>query len=119
MCIILMTCLIHNCTDSSSKLFNTPPAMSVLMNRVAPNAASNWEKIGISLEIPYSDIKTISRNKTADAVLCLAEVFDMWKKRGSPPYTWTTIISVLNAKIVGEVQLAKELEEWIQNSKIL
>ena len=31
----------------------------------------------------------------------------MWKKRGSPPYTWTTIIGVLKAEIVGEVQLAK------------
>ena len=28
-------------------------------------------------------------------------------------YTWATIIDTLRAPIVGEVQLAHELEEWI------
>ena len=60
----------------------------------------------------------ISRN-TDDivGVLRLAEVFDVWKKNGSPPYTWTTIIDALRAPLVGQVQLAKEVEEWVIESK--
>ena len=90
--------------------------MSDLMNRVATKVTDNWEKIGILLDVPYSDIKTISRN-TDDIVLRLAEVFDVWKKNGSPPYTWTTIIDALRAPLVGQVQLAKEVEEWVIESK--
>ena len=51
-----------------------------------------------------SDLGRISKEKDT-ITMRLAEVFDLWQKRGSPPYTWTTIIGVLKAELVGEVQL--------------
>ena len=37
----------------------------------------------------------------------------MWKRRGSPPYTWRTIIGVLRTVGVAEVRLSEELTSWI------
>ena len=51
-----------------------------------------------------------------DPVRCLADIFDVWQRNGSPPYTWATIIDALRAPIVGEVRLARELEEWVIHS---
>ena len=99
---------VYNTTD----IFERPPTLFDLMSKVAAKIANKWEKIGILLGIPYSDIETISRSKD-DVVICLAEVFDTWRRSGYPPYTWATIINVLGAELMGEVQLAKEVEQWV------
>ena len=99
-----------------SELLNRPPALPDLMNSVAAKVACKWEAIGMLLHASISDLGRISREK--DTILMrLAEVFDLWQKRGSPPYTWTTIINALRAPLVGEVQLAKEVEEWVMKLK--
>ena len=51
-----------------------------------------------------------------DSLDCFAEVFDLWERRGSPPFTWATNIDALRADIVGEVQLAYELEQWVMGT---
>ena len=43
-------------------------------------------------------------------------MFDLWERRGSPPFTWATNIDALRADIVGEVQLAYELEQWVMST---
>ena len=116
--------MLNGSTDSPSQkverleLLKGQPTSSDLMKRVAPRVASKWEKIGLLLDINYSEIEIISRNK-GDAILCFMTVCEKWRKSGSSSYTWATIIDdILKAEAVGEVQLAKELEEWvIQNSK--
>ena len=71
----------------------------------------------MQLNISHDRIKSISNSHPHDAILCYAEVFDVWRKSGSPPYTWATIIDALKAPIVGEYQLANELQEWLANLK--
>ena len=96
------------------KPLNSPPEMNDLLNKVAEKTRDSWEKIGLQLQIDHGRIKSISR--TQDPILCFAEVFDVWRKSGSPPYTWATIIDALRAPIVGEQQLAHELVEWLTHS---
>ena len=36
-------------------------------------------------------------------------MFDLWERKGSPPYTWATNIDALRADIVGEDYCALEL----------
>ena len=66
--------------------------------------------MGLLLNIPMDQLNAIT---ATDPIDCYAEVFNWWQRNGSPPYTWATIIDALRAPIVGEVQLAHELEEWI------
>ena len=91
-----------------------PPEYYTLLNKVAVGAvADKWKKIGLLLDIPIGQLNSVT---TTDPILCYAEIFNWWRKNGSPPYTWATIIDVLRAPIVGEVQLAHELEEWVIHS---
>ena len=92
-----------------------PPKVSVLLNRVAAKAPNKWKKLGQQLDIEYQKLMTFPREND-DSVDCFARVFDLWKRGGSPPYTWATIIDALRGDIVGEVQLAYELEQWIMST---
>ena len=89
-----------------------PPKVSVLLNKVAAEASDKWKKLGQQLDIEHHKLKTISKEND-DILDCFAE---LWKRGGSPPYTWATIIDALRAKIVGEVQLAYELEQWVMST---
>ena len=82
---------------------------------MATRVRHKWEEIGMQLSFDRSYLKSIW-DMRQDPVRCFADIFDVWQRNGSPPYTWATIIDVLKAPIVGEVQLASELEEWIINS---
>ena len=92
-----------------------PPKINELLNKVAAKATDKWERIGLQLDIEYHQLNTISSDQ--DHITCYAKVFSMWQKRGDPPFTWATIIEVLKAPIVGENQLAKELEEWLETAR--
>ena len=98
------------------KPLNRPPEHYTLLNKVAVDAMDKWKKIGLALDIPMGQLNSIT---TTDPILCYADIFNWWQRNGSPPYTWATIIDALRAPIVGEVQLAHELEEWVLQSNRL
>ena len=93
-----------------------PPKISELLNQVAAKATDKWKMIGYQLDIEHHHLKSISKNNEDD-LDCYAEVFSLWQRRGDPPFTWDTIIEALRAPIVGEDQLAKELEKWLKTAK--
>ena len=80
---------------------------------MAAKATDKWERIGFQLDIEYHQLKTIARDE--DHIIRYAKVFSEWQRRGDPPFTWATVIEVLKAPIVGEDQLAKEVEEWLKD----
>ena len=49
-------------------------------------------------------------------MLCFKKVFELWEQNGKRPYTWDTIIDVLNAECVGEKNLANCLQEWLKTN---
>ena len=102
-----------------SKLLDSQPILSDLMNRVAIKAAHKWQMIGILLHASVNEIEIIAQEEST-ILMRIAKVFDLWQKRGSSPYTWATIICALKAPLVAEVQLAEEVKKWvIQNQQLL
>ena len=95
------------------KPLNRPPEYYTLLNKLAVDAMDKWKKIGLLLDIPIGQLNSVTMT---DPILCYAEIFNWWQKNGSPPYTWATIIDALRAPMVGEVQLAHELEEMVIHS---
>ena len=79
---------------------------------VANKALDKWEILGLQLDIEPHRLKSI-KNQADKNVLRYAEIFEIWKRRGNPPFTWTTIIDALKAPIVEEKQLAEELEKCL------
>ena len=80
---------------------------------VGAKAKSSWEQVAVQLKIPFGDVESIRREHMMNAMRCYTVVFETWRRRGSPPYTWATIINVLRAPAVDQEQLANELQEWV------
>ena len=110
-----MYCTASTQQEPQLKSLNRAPEYLDLLNQVAARVRHKCEEIGMQLSIDRSHIKSICNTKQ-DPIRCFADIFDVWQRNGSPPYTWATIIDALRAPIVGEAQLASELEEWVIHS---
>ena len=90
-----------------------PPDLLDLLNKVAAEARDKWELVAVQLGIKPSRIHSIHTVKQGQPIHCYFEIFDVWKNKGSPPYTWATIINALRAPAVEEERLANELQKWL------
>ena len=78
-----------------------------LVEDLVPNT-NQWENIGVRLELTATELDRI-RIDYHNEESRFRRVLEIWKKRGSPPYTLNTIIDVLNSPLVKEHVLAEEL----------
>ena len=93
-------------------LLQSAPEIKDLLNKVAVRANDKWKSVGLQLDMELPELNTVEK-QNKEASLCYAELFRLWKNNGDPPYTWDTIIDALKAPLVGEAQLATELQEWL------
>ena len=93
---------------------HAPPDLLDLLNKVAAEATDKWELVAAQLGIKPSRINSIGTVKQGQPIKCYTEIFDMWERKGSPPYTWATIINVLRAPSIEEGGIANKLQEWLQ-----
>ena len=95
------------------------PSLPHLMDRVAAVIAHKYHTIGIQLGIPLGELQVIGPHvyhpSLEDHLRAYGEIFGVWRRCGSPLYTWRTIICVLKCASVGEVQLSDglHLTSWI------
>ena len=89
------------------------PKLKHLLNKVAAKCENKWELVGIQLDLEPNKLSSF---KTDNCILCFKKVLELWKQKGEPPYTWDTIIDVLNAECIGENNLANGLEEWLKTN---
>ena len=86
--------------------------MRDLANCVAAIIPHKWKQVAIQLDLSWGKMKAIERNEHECFDRFIA-VLDQWKQSDSQPYTWKTIVTVLNSASVDEPKLAKELEKNI------
>ena len=94
---------------SKYKGLESEPELSDLMNEVASKVSAKWKQISIQLGLTPNDEECFMASTPNDPIHCLTSVFKVWKKRAKKPYTWSTVIEVLNAPAVDEIRLGKEL----------
>lgn len=87
-----------------------------LMNKVAAPCMDQWELVGVQLDINDAQLNSIRSSYRTDQQRFKA-VFDLWRRKGSPPYTWATIINVLKAPSVGKGKVAKDIMEWLSGGE--
>ena len=85
--------------------------MNDLLNRVASRAMDKWEVLGLQLNIPPHQLRTIQKGSP---IMSFADVFDIWERKSDPPFTWATIVEALRSPIVNENSLAKEIEDCLK-----
>jgi len=89
------------------------PSLRELMNDVAAKVVS-WKNFAIQLQLTTVEIDRIDNQERGDTKECFREVFSLWRKKTTPPYTWTTVISALKSPCVSENCVAMELEQKYQ-----
>ena len=78
-----------------------------LLNHLT-DVAPKWINFGLSLNVPYSQLKIIEANNSRDIVACLRETLSFWLTNRCP--NTGKLLKALIAKSVQEKQLASTLE---------
>ena len=84
------------------------PELADLMNEVAAEIPCKWRGVGLQLGISQGVLDGIAANRLENINNCFSDVFTKWKNQNSlaHPYTWTTVVHVLQNPAVGESRLA-------------
>ena len=94
---------------------DSEPSLQHLMEKVAAVIPSKYEMVGLQLGLTLAQLQVISPRQPnlEEHHRAFGEIFDVWRRRGSPPYTWKTLTGVLRSACVGEVLLSEQLTTWI------
>eukprot|EP00731_Ephydatia_muelleri_P011043 Em0005g1629a len=86
-----------------------------IMDKVAAVIPHKYEMVGLQLRLSLAELQVIGpRHPTLEEHhRAFGEMFGVWRRRGSPPYTWRTLNDVLRSASVGEVLLSDQLISWI------
>ena len=82
------------------------------MNEIASVIPAKWRHVGIQLGLSPGNLDNIqgqNAGKPDPNLESFEKVFTQWKLLIPSPYTWSTIISVLQTPAVGEARLADSL----------
>ena len=82
------------------------------MNEVAAKIPSKWRDVGLQLGLDHGVLEGIASISVGDTNHCYSNVFTRWKNQNSTthPYTWSTIVQVLESQTVGEKLLASKIK---------
>ena len=86
----------------------SPSLFPLLCKEVIPST-NKWRAIGIQLQLQPTEINRMTLD-CHDEENCFIKVLEAWQRKGSPPFTWETIISVLECESVSERALAMNLK---------
>ena len=117
--------LFHLCTDpldsepdpldSEPDPLDSEPSLQYLMDKVAAVIPSKCWAIGLQLGLTTAELQAICPQQQGleNYHRAFGEIFGEWRRRGSLPYTWRTLIGVLKSASVGQVLLSEQLTSWI------
>lgn len=80
------------------------------MNDVAAEAPDQWMNIGLLLGISLPDLMSI-KGKNEDDKICYAHVFQFWKTAATCPYSWETMVDVLQSNLIKGFKLAEAIRK--------
>ena len=97
---------------------DSEPSLQHLMEKVAVVIPSKCWAIGFQLGLTTAELQAIcpQHQGLENHHRAFGEIFDVWRRRGSLPYTWRTLTGVLRSASVGEVLLSEQLISWITHS---
>ena len=87
------------------------PTVANLVTQIANEIPTKWFDAGIQLDIKKAQLDQFETQHKLNSVRLWTEVFDQWKREQKRPYTWETIICVLDS--IGENKTAAQIRKWI------
>ena len=79
-------------------------------------AAAEWRNIGLQLKLLPGTLDAIHSDQQR-VIPCLEAVFTKWRRNDHPPYTWKTILNVLESNVVGRKRLADDIVHKLTHQK--
>lgn len=79
------------------------------MNDVGAKIPALWRSVGIELRISPDRLDGIEEQYSRNPIRCFEAVFRTWEDATTPPYTWDTIVNVLESPLVDKRDLANDL----------
>lgn len=87
---------------------HSPPSIAEFLNKVASQIPAKWRLFAHSLDLNV-DLDGINQKHPQDPTECFMTVFLTWKKSQSLPFTWETVVKVLQSPAMGEMEMAEEI----------
>ena len=85
----------------------TPDSRLKVLLRELRRVASEWEDIGIELDIEEGLLRQIKSDNAGECRACLREMLRAWQNRVAPPPSWSAIADALDA--LGHQDIATQL----------
>ena len=73
------------------------------MNKIAAKTKDKWYDMDIQLDIGTTTLTTFVNEHYQNSMRYYTRVFEEWKRKRIPSYTWATIIGVLETAAVNEL----------------
>ena len=90
---------------------NRPPlSLNELCDAVS-DCTNKWKNIALQLKLSLIDIERIQIECNNNIEECFIRVFNKWERQRKVPYTWDTIVKVLDSRSVGEMTIAAEIRQ--------
>ena len=89
--------------------FPNEPTISQLVEEVAASTKSKWKQVGIQLLFTMSELDAIEMKRGRDPMRCYCDLLIAWKRGLRQPFTWETIVRVLESSGIEENRLANQL----------
>ena len=93
------------------------PTHKDLMNEVAVKIPTKWRFVGHELGLQPHLLDMIEKEQNGTLALCFSVIFQKWECATTPPYSWSTIITALEAPQVDERRLAQTLKGRLTDLK--
>ena len=91
-------------------------SVTELLTQLEPHVFEKWKMIATLLGL-FKHIALISKNHRDECGDCFLEVVQLWKDNEPKPFTWTTIIEILQHKNVGKANIAKKMIKHLSSLK--
>ena len=90
-------------------ILNRKPELIDLMGKIAAAIPAKWEEVGYALRIERDHMERIKSEtiRLSSTMTSYREVFDHWLSHALERCTWTTVLTALATRQVGEEQLAR------------
>ena len=101
--------------EKSTSPLSSPPSTVEFLNKVAAKIPAKWRMFAFNVNIECNALDEIELKYRHLPTECFMHVFEIWKKSQSPPFTWETVIEVLQSPAVGESKMAKDIKHDLCN----
>ena len=86
------------------------------MDHIISQIPFKWFEFGSALAITPPQIEEIKENHPSNTNRAFADVIQIWQTEKTRPFTWETLMMVLESSTVNEPQLVQQLIELNQVS---